>query len=339
MDLHIRIRTDWLDLVRENILEPARRIIDPHHHFFAQSEIFPHYMLDDLRADTRSHNVEQTVFLQCWESYRVEGPEALKPVGEAEWVAGIAAQAAQAPGATQIGAIVGTADLLLGARVREVLEAHLATTPLFRGIRYIAAWDASDEIPALPGVTGPNTYGDPKFREGFAVLAELGLSFDAYHYHPQTPYLTDLAHAFPDTTIVLDHLGTPLGIGPYAHKQDEIFAQWAHDLAALAACPNVSIKLGGLAMPWNGFGFETGARPPTSDALVTRQSRYRLVIAKSTLLRPHAIRAAAWARPRLLHEHSPSEHPPNNLPHGHTVVLRSTSDHTELWRCADATGK
>ena len=111
-------------------------------------------------------------------------------------------------------------------------------------------------------------------RAGFAVLGQMGLCFDAYHYHPQTPYLTALARAYPEVQIVLDHLGTPVGIGPYAGHQEEIFGQWLRDLTELATCPNVSMKLGGLAMPWNGFGFETAAKPPGSDDLVKRQARY-----------------------------------------------------------------
>lgn len=102
----------------------------------------------------------------------------------------------------------------------------------------------------------------------------MGLVFDAYHYHPQTPQLTALARAFPAARINLNHLGTPVGTGPYAGKQEEVFAKWAKDLAELATCPNVTIKLGGLAMPWNGFGFEQGARPPGSDEIVRRQARY-----------------------------------------------------------------
>ena len=270
----IEVREDWLAQVTEEILEPARRIVDPHHHFFAVNPEFPPYDLDKLWVDTATHHVEQTVYLQCWEGYRAIGPEELKPVGETEWVDGIAARARQQPQAAQIGAIIGTADLRLGARVRDVLDAHCAASTLFRGIRQIAAWDTSDTVQTMDGLADANLYGDRDFRAGFAVMVDMGLSFDAYHYHHQTPSLTALARAFPGAQIVLDHLGTPLGVGPYAGRQEEIFAQWARDLAELATCPNVSLKLGGLAMPWNGFGFENGVRPPSSDELVAKQARY-----------------------------------------------------------------
>ena len=270
----IEVREEWLAQVQEDILEPARRIVDPHHHFFAPGGEFPHYDLDKLWADTASHGIEQTVYLQCWEGYRSDGPEELKVVGETESVARVAERARQRPNATQIGAIMGTADLCTGARVRQVLEAHCAASPLFRGIRQIAAWDTSDAVRVVEGLVDGNLYGQPAFRTGFAVLAEMGLVFDAYHYHHQTPYLTALARAFPSMAIVLDHLGTPLGIGPYAGRQEEIFVQWKRDLAELATCPNVSIKLGGLAMPWCGFGFEDGIKPPSSDQLVAKQAGY-----------------------------------------------------------------
>ncbi len=270
----IEVRKEWLAQVTEAILEPDRRIVDPHHHFFVQNPEFPHYELEDLWADTATHRVEQTVFLQCWECHRETGPEALKPVGETEWVDSIAKSARQQPKSAQIGGIVGTAELRLGAELRAVLEAHREASPLFRGIRQIAAWDTSDDVLSFEGLPGANLYGDRDFRAGFAVLVDMGLSFDAYHYHTQTPHLTALARAFPTANIVLDHLGTPLGVGPYAGKQEAIFTQWARDLAELATCPGVVIKLGGLAMPWNGFGFETAAVPPSSDELVAKQARY-----------------------------------------------------------------
>ena len=269
------LRPEWLALVEEEIVEPNRRIVDPHHHFFVETELFPHYRLEDLWADTGTHNVAQTVFAQCEEMHRKDGPEALKPVGETEWVDSIAAEAAKGPeGAARIGAIVGTANLCLGESVREVLEAHCEASPLFRGIRDTAAWDPNEGIDRAARTDDAAMYADADFREGFRVLSEMGLSFDAYHYHHQTPHLTALARAFPEAVIVLDHLGTPLGVGPYEGKREEIFEEWARDLSELATCPNVNVKLGGLLMPWNGFGYDTAERPPTSDEIAALQGRY-----------------------------------------------------------------
>ena len=270
----VTLREDWLAQSTEQAIDTTRRIIDPHHHFFDNTEHFPDYDLDMLWADTATHKVEKTVYLQCWEGYRKDGPEHLKCVGETEGVAAIAARAARRPEAAQIGAMMGEADLR-HPRAREVLESHCAASPLFRGIRQIVAWDqSSDVLFIMEGVSHRNVYGEKEFRAGFKVLTEMGLRFDAWHYHPQTPHLTALARDFPDTPIVLDHLGTPVGIGQYAGHEEEVFKIWARDLAELATCPNVFIKLGGMAMPWNGFHFEDAAVPPTSDMLVAKWTRY-----------------------------------------------------------------
>jgi predicted TIM-barrel fold metal-dependent hydrolase len=260
--------------VTEEIIDPTRRIIDPHFHFFVASHDFPHYELADLRADTAGHHVQNAVYLQCWESHLDEGPEHLRPVGETAWVDSIAAEARKTPDAVQIGAMIGTCDLRLGRSVREVLDAHRAASPLFRGIRQIAAWDADPNLPGFHSVTSPDLYRDAAFREGFAVLSEMGLVFDTYQYHTQLPYLTELSRAFPETTFVLDHLATPVAVGPYGGRTEVIYADWKRDLAEVAACPNVVMKLGGLMMPCTGFGFELRAKPPTSDEMVAAQGRH-----------------------------------------------------------------
>lgn len=262
-------RETWLDQVHEDILAPALPICDPHHHLWDCPD--SRYLLDELLADTGSgHNVVSTVFVECASMYRAEGPEAMRPVGETEFVDTVAAMSASGGyGKTEVAAgIVGFADLTLGERAAEVIEAHIAASSRFRGIRHAVAWDASAEIRNSHCNPPKGLFADAAFRRGFSRLAPLGMSFDVWMYHPQLPDLTDLARAFPDTTIVLDHFGGPLGIGPYAGRRDEIFAQWRQDLANLAVCPNVVAKLGGLAMTINGYGFEKGARPATSDELV-----------------------------------------------------------------------
>lgn len=266
---------DWLDLVQEPILEPDLPICDPHHHLWDHPE--SRYLLDELLDDTGSgHNVVSTVFVECASMYRAAGPEPLKPVGETEFVNGVAAMSASGQyGATRacIG-IVGFADLTLGAAVGEVLDAHMAVTERFKGIRHAAGWDAS------PGIRHSHTRPfehlllDARFRQGFAELGRRGLSFDAWLYHPQIGELTDLARAFPETTIIFDHFGGPLGIGPYAGRRAEIFPVWAGSVAELARCPNVVAKLGGLVMPINGFGFHKRERPPTSDEIVAATGDY-----------------------------------------------------------------
>jgi predicted TIM-barrel fold metal-dependent hydrolase len=266
---YLPVRQDWLDRRREDVLEPALPIVDPHHHLWQRPDWT--YLLDDLLADTNSgHNIVATVFIQCRSMHRAGGPEEMRPIGETEFVNGVAAMSASGGyGNTKICAgIVSYADLRLGARVKPVLEAHIrAGGGRFRGIRHIVAWDA-DPIVLNPGNPAPQgLLLDRAFREGFSQLAPLGLTFEAWLYHPQIDELTSLAEAFPGTQIVLNHVGGPLGIGGYTGRRDEVFSTWSASIRALAACPNVSVKLGGLGMRINGFGFEREADPPSSDAL------------------------------------------------------------------------
>lgn len=266
---YIPVREDWLARRTEEALDPALPIVDPHHHLWDRPDW--RYLLPDLLADTRQgHNIVATVFVQCRAMHRAEGPEAFRPVGETEFVNGIAAMSASGGyGPTKVCAgIVGHVDLMIGARAHEVLEAHIrAGGGRFRGIRHISAWDP-DPVIMNPAYQPPeDMLARPEFREGFAQLGKLGLSFDAWLYHPQIPRLTALARAFPDIPIVLDHVGGPLGLRGYAGKRDEVFANWKASMAELAACPNTHVKLGGLGMRINGFGFEEAADPPSSDTL------------------------------------------------------------------------
>jgi L-fuconolactonase len=267
--------SDWLAQVQEPIEDPALPIVDPHHHLWDHPG--SRYLLDELLADAGSgHNVVATVFVECASMYRADGPEALRPVGETEFVNGVAAMSASGGyGAMRACAgIVSYADLTLGAEVGPVLDAHMAVSSRFRGIRHAAGWDADDRVRNSHTNPPRGLFLDATFRKGFAELGRRGLSFDAWLYHPQIPELIDLARAFPETTIVFDHFGGPLGIGPYEGQREAIFAAWRRDVAELARCPNVYAKLGGLVMPINGFGFHRGERPATSDEIVAATGRY-----------------------------------------------------------------
>jgi len=271
-------REQWLAQVREDILEPDRPIIDPHHHLWRGDRPAP-YLLEDLWADTTTgHRIEQTVFVECMAEYRTHGDEQLRPLGETEFVREQAEKSVQGPpGSPKIAAIVGFADLCRGESVGEVLDAHLDLAPdLFKGIRHAAGWDASDDIRNSHTDPIQHLYADEKFRAGFAQLAPRGMSFDAWNYHTQIAELADLARAFPQTTIVFDHFGGPLGIGPYQDRRSEIFARWKSDVTELAACENVVAKLGGLAMPINNFGWHKRARPASSDEIVAAHRDYYL---------------------------------------------------------------
>jgi len=280
--LYYRSDTDlksWLaKRPSEAALEPALPIIDPHHHFWDA----PHrgqYFLPELLADiSGGHNIVSTVFLECQSMYRKDGPRNMAPVGEVEFVNGIAAMSASGTyGPCRVAeAIIGHADLTLGARVREVLEAQLTVGGgRFRGIRYGVSWDADPTIARyFSRVVPPGLARDAKFREGFAQLAGLGLSFESWQYHPQLPDAIDLARAFPDTTMILNHVGGVLGIGPYLGRRSEIHAGWRKDIFELAKCPNVNVKLGGIGMTSFGFDFHERDVPPSSEELAAAWRQY-----------------------------------------------------------------
>ncbi len=267
---HLPVRPDWLARRREEILEPGLPIVDPHHHL-VDRENTGRYLLPDLLADTGSgHNITATVYLEWLSMYRADGPIAMRPVGEVEFANGVAAMAASgAYGETKVCAgIVAYADLMLGAQVEPVLEAMIAAGGgRFRGIRYISA-SHPDEAARGSSVNRPaGLLMNGKVREGFARLHPLGLSFDAWMYFTQLRELLDLARAFPETPIVLDHVGGAIGIGPYAGRRDEVFQQWRGAIEELARCPNVHVKLGGLGMRLFGFDVHQGEMPPSSEQL------------------------------------------------------------------------
>ncbi len=268
---------EWLDQVVEEIVEPARAIVDPHHHLWPEGRSLP-YGVDDLVADTTSgHRVVATVFIECRAGYRSDGPTHLRPVGETEFVAAAADDLAERhPEAPPIAGIVAHADLTLPAeQLGAVLDAHAeAAHGRFRGVRDSLARALEPERLAIAGRYAEGKYADEAFRAGVRELGRRGLTYDTWHYHHQNVEMLALARAVPETTMVFDHFGTPLGVGMYEGRRDEIFDEWASSVSDLAACDNIVAKLGGLAMPDNGFGWHTADRPPTSDEFVDAQARY-----------------------------------------------------------------
>jgi len=274
---HLPVRPDWLDRRREEIIEPDLPIVDPHHHLVERPET-GRYLLPELLADTSDgHNITATVYLEWLSMYRAQGPVELRPVGEVEFANGVAAMAASGTyGRTQICAgIVGYADLTLGAPVEKVLQAMIqAGGGRFRGIRFITASHPEQAAWGSAVIRPEGLLMNPKLREGFARLAPLGLSFDAWMYYTQLSELVDLARAFPGTQIVLDHVGGAIGLGPHAGKRDEVFVAWSRQLHELATCPNVSVKLGGLGMRMFGFTHHLGELPPSSEELAAAWRPY-----------------------------------------------------------------
>jgi predicted TIM-barrel fold metal-dependent hydrolase len=263
----------WLDSVFEDVIDPDVPIVDPHHHLWPAGEGM-HYGLADLEADLASgHNVVDTVFVECGAAYDRTAGDAFAPVGETTFVTGEAERSERAV----MGGIVAHADLRDAANLDAVLDAHdVVGRGRFRGIRHAGSHALHPEVLTIPGRAPVGLYADSAFRAGVARLGERGLTYDTWHYHYQNRDFLELARAVPGTTMVLDHFGTPLGVGPYESQREQIFRQWTTDIADIAACENVVAKIGGLAMPDNGFGWHTAERPPTSDEFIEAQGRYYL---------------------------------------------------------------
>jgi L-fuconolactonase len=280
----------------EAILEPDLPIVDPHHHLWDWPAAFlasrpqqehgfnkvlqgaTRYLLHEFLADINTgHNIRATVFVQCTAMYKADGPEAFKVIGETEFVNGVAAMSASGlyGDVRACAGIVGHVDLNHGAVVSEVLEAHLrAGGGRFRGIRHSASYDPDDRVLGPLARIGGGLYTTKEFREGYAQLGKYGLSFDSWLLEPQLPELIELARLFPNIPVILDHVGTPLGIASYAGKRDERFAAWRSNIKKLAELPHVSVKLGGLAMPFCGFKSFMQTPPAPSTQLAAEWKPY-----------------------------------------------------------------
>lgn len=272
---------DWHALTQEAALEPEMPICDPHHHFWDfRTERIPYqrYLLHELAADMQSgHNVRSTVFIEARAMYRADGPVEMRPVGEVEFVQGLAA--ASASGLYGRGraaaAIVGHANLNLGDRVAPVLEALQAASPnRFRGIRHSVTWDPHPEIENTAAHNMPGQLASDAFRTGARVLARMGLTLEGWMYFPQLPELAAFAQAVPDLTIILNHIGGLLRVGPYANRDNEVLATWRSGIAAVGKCPNVYMKLGGIGMPRTGFDWHLRHKPIGSEELATAMAPY-----------------------------------------------------------------
>ena len=266
----------WLALHDEPIIDPGLPIVDAHHHLWDRPGA--RYMFDDYLRDLKcGHNVVATVFIDCRSMYRAGGPQEYRALGEVEFARGMAAMSASGMyGPTRMCAgIVSHGSLQLGDDAGRVLEAMIeAGGGKFRGVRHVTAYDPDTAVMQKMASRWAGMLGEPQFRRGFAWLNRLGLSFDAFIFHHQIAELEDLALAYPETPIVLDHLGGFLGVGPYAGRQAEIFADWSRAITSLARCPNVSVKLGGAGMRMAGFEFHARQLPPGSEAIAAAWKPY-----------------------------------------------------------------
>src|SRR5256884_1596175 len=259
---------DWLALTQEPTVEPELPICDAHHHFWdLRPERLPYqqYLLHELVADMHcGHNVRATVFIETRAMYGPDGRVELRPVGEVEFVQGLAAASASGlyGPCRAAAAIVGHANLNLGDRVQPVVDALQAASPnRFRGIRHSVTWDPHPEVDNTAAHRMEKQLASDQFRTGARVLARRGVSLEGWLYFPQLPELADFAKAVPDLSIILNHIGGLMRVGPYANRDNEVLATWRSGIAAVAACPNVTIKLGGLGMPRTGFDWHARNKP------------------------------------------------------------------------------
>ena len=270
---------DWLNQVKEEIIDPQLPIIDPHHHLWNGDDqlagSFP-YLIEHLNEDIFSgHNIEGTIFMECAAGYYLKGEEKYKPVGETEFVINLINESKKLKKSTNIIGIIGYADLMLGNEVKDVLDLHLLKGEgLFKGIRHAAGWDKNSEIHNSHSNPIENIYYNKSFRLGAEELIKLSLTFDAWHYHHQIKDLSNFAISYPELTIVHDHFGGPLGVGPYEGKKKEIFQKWKDDISLLSESKNVFAKLGGLAMPVNGWNFHKQDKPASSDQILDMHFEY-----------------------------------------------------------------
>lgn len=268
-------RTAWTEKRQEAALEPDLPIVDPHHHLWDKDA--GRYLIHELAKDVYSgHNIVATVFIECGSMHRADGPEAMKPVGEVEFVNGAAAMSASGRyGKSKLCAgIIGHVDLTLGDGARAVLEAEIAAgNGRFRGIRHGVTWDTGNA--AKFGRRKPPRHQvlDPTFRKGFAHLKPLGLSFESWQFHPQLDDTADLLKAFPETNVILNHTGGVLGLAPHENR-DEAFKVWKKNMQNLVQFPNLSVKVGGLGMTYCGWDFHLRDVPPTSEELAAAWRPY-----------------------------------------------------------------
>lgn len=270
---HLPIRSDWLALHDEAVIDPTQPIIDAHHHLWDKPG--NRYLPDDMRADIAGgHNIVATIFAEGKTGHHEHGPVEFRPIGETEMVASWTEDSLARPPRIAAG-IVGFVDLMHGEQAREVLDRHIeAGRGRFRGVRFASTWHADPEARGSVLNHPAGILYEPAVRLGLAELERRGLVFDAWMYHTQLADLVDLAHDMPGLTIVINHLGGPLCIGPYANRREDVFEYWRFMMGRLACFPNVHVKLGGFGMLMSGFDFHERPRPPSSEALAAAWGTY-----------------------------------------------------------------
>ena len=271
---------DWLEITKEEIIEPGLPICDPHHHYWdlrLERTPYGRYLLHELLEDINGHNITSTVFIEARAMYSADLEKNYKPVGEVEFVEGLsAASASGIYGKSRASAsIIGHANLNLGNKVEPILESLIEASPKrFKGIRHIVAWDNDNEVDSIPVYNLQEQMNTKNFIDGAKVLSKMGLSFDSWMYFHQLPQLLNLAKEVPDLPIVIDHIGGILLVGEYANRKEEVLKIWEKNISDLSECPNVEIKLGGLGMPITGHDWHLRKNPIGSEELANQMKYF-----------------------------------------------------------------
>lgn len=262
MTPHASIREAWLALTDESVLDPAQPILDAHHHLWDREE--SRYRTEDFIADvSRGHDVRASIYVQCRTGYRRSGPESLYPLGEVETILEWSAQAPNHP----VG-IVAFADLMQGGAVRDTLDGLLELAPNHVcGIRNTTAYHPDPAVRSNPRPAPDGLLRSKEFHRGAAEVARAGLALDVWAYQTQLHEVEALARLLPELTVVINHCGGPLGVGPFRERTPADFAAWRAGLEKLAALPNTRLKIGGFGLAVFGNDYHHQPAPPDSERL------------------------------------------------------------------------
>ena len=261
---------------------PHWPMVDAHHHLMLAPDHGVQYGVHEALADiaVTGQTLLGTVQVESGTRYHRHAPAALQSVGEAEFAREVRVQSRALSHTELAMAFVGHADLSLGEAVAPVLDAlQSASDGRLRGIRHATVHDSGEVGKTLLRPCPPGLLLTSAYQQGVAQVRERGLVLDVWVFHHQLHEVLSLARRFDDLVIVLNHLGTPLGVAEYAPQTEAVRVHWQHGLRELATCPNVHIKIGGQGMPLAGWGFCHAATPPDSLTLAARhQAAWHVVL-------------------------------------------------------------
>ncbi|PRD42462.1 amidohydrolase [Phyllobacterium phragmitis] len=266
---HYVVRDDWLAKAREEIIAPEQPILDAHHHLWVRPQ--GRYAAAELQKDVScGHDVRASIYVQCRTGYKTDVEPALQPVGEVETILAWCRNQPNYPAA-----IIAFADLQLGSGVRRVLDPLIQTGDgKVRGIRNTTAYHAHPAVRSNPNPPPDGLLRSETFLAGAKALAAYGLNLDVWAYHTQLGEVLALAAAVPDLTVVIDHCGGPLGVGPYRPADPEVFGEWCKSIVQLAELSNTRIKIGGFGLTVLGYRYADAPIPPQSEQLAFDWSPY-----------------------------------------------------------------